>query len=327
MAVNPIQAYNESRQAKQNPVGYGIQKAYQSSMSNTDTYSPTGKTNLANSVRGYLSTGDFVGALVGLGANALSITGTKTNQDGSITKTTYATPFSMAAAYTNPIGFGLSTAYGAEMSKSTNYTATGHTNIANSILGVLSFGPIGAIVGALANLIGGLFGDRKSSNNTDTSIATAKNQFGSDTYTGFGSDKWGSKNITGYTGLSSGSNGRSSSGYGSISNTSGSTGQGLGYGSSYSGYSGYGSSGYTGFGSNSYGSTIGSNSNSSSSNGSKTTTNRSNTQPSYGNSGSNRGSGSVGGSSGSSSSSSSGYGSYGNTGGGRGSGGTQMGNR
>lgn len=291
MAVNPLQVYGESRQARENPRGYALSKAYDSSIARSDSYTPTGKTNIANAVRGFLGTGDFVGAVLGFGSNALSITGTKTNEDGTITKTTYATPFSIAGAFANPIGFGVSTAYGMEMSRSTNFTATGHTNVANSILGGLAFGPIGALLGGLANLIGGLFG-RRSSKAIDPTKLSTTNTFSSPTYTGFGSDTYAqsiglstpTSSFSSYTGLgttrTSGSNGGTGTSIGGSRSTSslsgGQSGQGLGYGASNTGYSGYGTKGYTGFGSNAYGATLGS----------KTTTSKTTSKSGSGRSGS-----------------------------------------
>jgi hypothetical protein len=312
LAVNPLQSYAEARQARENPRGYSLSKLYGSSIAKSDSYTPTGKTNLANAVRGFLGTGDFVGAVLGFGSNALSITGKKTNPDGTITKTTYATPFSLAGAYANPIGFGVSTLYGAEMSRSTNFTATGHTNIANTLLGGLAFGPIGAIVGAIANLLGGLFGRKSSkSENIDTTKLSATNTFSSPTYMGFGSNAYAesigidTSSFSSYTGLnnngsyksySSGGNGLGG-GRSTSSLSGGASGQGLGYGASNTGYSGYGAKGYSGFGSDSWGnSNIGNSTSSnkgsggtSSSNSGKSANNRSNTQPSYGNNGESKG--------------------------------------
>lgn len=318
MAINPLQTYAEARSARENPRGYSLSKLYGSSIAKSDSYTPTGKTNLANAFRGFLGTGDFVGALVGLASNTLSITGTKKNEDGTVTKTTYATPFSIAGAVANPIGFGVSTAYGMEMSKSTNFTATGHTNVANTLLGGLAFGPIGAIVGAIANLLGGLFGGKKSNKSTpvDTTKLSSTNTFSSPTYTGFGSNAYAesigidTSSFSSYTGLNNSNSYKSSNnsgnGLGGGRSTSslsgGASGQGLGYGANNTGYSGYGSKGYTGFGSNAWGSanlggsSIGSGSNkgsgnnkgsggSGSSGSGKSTSNRSNTQPSYGNRG------------------------------------------
>ena len=328
MAINPISTYSQAKQIQQNPIGFGLNEAYNSNVAKTTNYSPTGKTNIANSMRGYLSTGDFVGAVIGFATNVLSVTGEKKNSDGSITKTTYATPFSMAEAVANPSGFLATTLYGSEMARSNSRTATGKTNIANSALGGLVFGPIGALFGGLANFVGGLFGGNK--NSTSSTKVSSSNTFGSSTYSGFGSDAYGRSNNLGAT-------------LGTVSKNNG---------VNIAGYSGYGSVGYTGFGSDAYATNLSSsNGKNSASNNSTSNKTNSGSYSSYSsgnislhdlmgqvasNRGTTIGSGSSGHNGGGSSSSSSGgstvggnsgYGSYGNPGGGRGTGGTQMGAR
>lgn len=273
---NPIESFLSANQAKQNPVGFGISEVYKSDVVRSSTPTPTGNTNLANAVKGSLMTGDIIGALIGLGSNALSITGNKTDSKGNVIgKTTYATPFSVMGAIANPTGFGVNTLYGAEMSRSTNKTATGHTNIANSVLGGLAFGPVGAIVGGLANWIGGLFGGGKSSKgkqsqqttmqskSSDLNFSPQTSVFGAKGYSGFGSksyglthglvssDRFGSIGYTGFgsagydIGLSGQTNGYGETGYSGYSDSSG------GISSGYDGGS-FSSEGYGGFGSDSY---------------------------------------------------------------------------
>ncbi len=251
---NPIDLFLSASYATKNPMGYTTNKIYGSDIAKSSEYSPTGKTNLANAIKGFLMTGDFVGAIIGFGSNSLSVTGTNKNSDGSTTRTTYATPFSVAGAYANPVGFAVGTAYNSEMARSTNKTSTGHTNIANSVLGGLAFGGVGAVVGGLANLLGGLFGSKKTDTSktnittptvkTDINFSPENKTFGSVGYTGFGSDAYaqssgispGKYGSIGYTGFGSDSYGKNLS----SQNTTNPT---------------YGDKNYTGFGSTSYANT------------------------------------------------------------------------